>query len=262
MRIWISALVASCLYLHPQSAAGQVLRGTVTDRETGEPIPSTSVLVLNADSTLRTVSLTDDAGHFVIRPEAGDFLLRVERLGYASVSSEVLDLSRTDSLTFDVRLPPQPVALRGVGVVGGAEGRFDPSGFYERRDREWGYFLGPVDIEQRHPVSVGDLLTGIPGFAYNYEHGGLALRMTGRGRNCWPTVYVDGVRVVSGRILSRPGQETERDGVLLDGLVNTALVRAVEVYMSGIEAPASFLPSDPGGTCGVIVLWTYVGFGA
>lgn len=239
----------------------QVLQGTITDRVSGEPIPASMVLVLNPDSAVRAATVADGKGDFRMLPEAGPFLLRVERLGYRTVWSQPLELAASDSLGFEIRLAPQPVQLDSLAVVA-ERSRFDPSGFYSRQRWGWGRFLGPEEVERRRPIFVGDLLTHIPGFSLYNDMGGTRVAMTGRGRHCRPTVYLDRHLVSRGSSTSRSGRGPPT-GVILDELVNVRRIRAVEVYQTGVEAPPGFHPvtAGGGGDCGVIALWTYVGFG-
>ena len=249
------------------SASAQVLRGTIYDGVTGNPLLAASVLVLDADSTVVASARTDRAGEFVIRPAAGPFLLYVERYGYQRTLSKPLELSATDSLTFEIRLPPQPIDIAGLAVVAPPRNELDPSGFFQRQKLGWGTFIEPAEIERRQPTVIAELLQSVPGVRVVPTRGGRwIVRMEGGGRHCVPTVYVDRSIAASGSATPvgfTPGMRSSQAGVVIDDLVSTRQVRAVEVYQSGAEAPPGFHPrgGPGGGDCGVIVLWTYAGVG-
>lgn len=240
-------------------AESQLIRGTITDRVSGEPVASASVLVLNPDTTVRAATYSDTRGNFTIRPLPGRFFLFVERVGYLDVSSVSLPMERTDTLNFTIRLPPEAIPLDSLTVVAQRRRINDEGGFYRRQGRGMGRFLGPVDVDRRRPSQVSDLLQDIPGFTVTPTRGGNAVAMTGRGRNCLPTVYVDGSLAFRGAATSRVNAAANPLAVLvLDALVNVRQVRAVEVYRDRNAAPPGLHArmTASGGDCGVIALWT------
>jgi hypothetical protein len=268
VRGWLTCLGAACfttaLLLTAVPARAQRVRGTITDGLSGRPVVGATVQVLNPDSSLRSMATTEKDGTFTMAPAPGLFVLRVERLGFATVLSKPLEMSRTDTLNFEIHLPRAPIALESLDVVAKP---FDPSGFHERQRGEWGKFIGPEEVKRMHATSVADLLTTTPGFVYVPARGGPATRMENRGRYCTPTVYVDGLLATRGS--STPpafvGGRSPGAGVQLDELVAASQVRAVEVYQTGADAPPRFHAAGGGGgggDCGVIVLWTLVGFGS
>jgi hypothetical protein len=245
------------------SADAQYIHGRVTDAQSGQGIPSASVLVVNPDRSIRTGAITDRDGHFAFRTTPGTFQLRVQRVGYATTGSQPLELARTDTLSFAVSLPLRPTEIAPLTVS--AEGaQLDPSGFFARReDSSGGRFLGPYEVERRRPNTPADLLYDIPGFDVVSQMGGSRVLMTGRNRRCEPTVYVDGALAHRGTQTNRLQEPSNHDGVFLESLVNANAIRAMEAYQSGASAPVRFRPVGPigGGDCGVLVFWTRVGFG-
>lgn len=82
------------------------VRGTVTD-DNGAGVPEAVVSLFNkADSTMVGTGMTDALGKFLIKSGKGDFLLRVERIGYASKS---LEADGDESLT--ISLEPDATIL-------------------------------------------------------------------------------------------------------------------------------------------------------
>lgn len=264
---WLCSLLFQfCL---ASASAAQTVVGTVLDGETGDPIPSAAVMILNPDTTVRHVVLTNAEGRFSIRASAGEYLLRVDRMGYASVWSQRLPLQSSDRADFLIRLPPEPVELAEVGSYSdrgwdrAVLRRLDPHGFYERRSAGWGRFLTPQEIDRRKPTQIADLLSAMPGLrAYPGPRGSIiqgvsrAPRSTGVGRGssasfgCLPTIYVNGARL--------PPLGADMN---LEQFVMTRWIRGVEYYRDAISAPLRFQPApiNRATECGILVLWTYVG---
>lgn len=263
MRVVPASLTVAALLAAPAVVHAQYVHGRVLDAASGDGVSSATVLILNLDETIRTGAVTDRDGYFSFRTTPGDFRLRVERLGYAPTGSTELKLARTDTVSFEVRLPLQPHEVTALTVTTAGGRLLDPSGFFARRDRMSGRFLGPYEVERRRPVSPADLLVEIPGYRVTPTHGGRRVLMVGRNRHCVPTVYVDGSLAHRGTQSSHLTPRESDDGIFLESLVNANAIRAMEAYQSGTTAPARFRPVGPigGGDCGVLVFWTRVGFG-
>lgn len=246
------------LSFSPTTVAAQAIRGTILDRATQDPIPNASVLILNSDSSLRQVVLSDSQGHFALSSPVGGFLLRVERLGFASVWSQPLQLAATDTADFFIQLPPQPVELAGITALHaeesnhGARRQLDHYGFNTRKGAGWGRFLTANQIEERNATQVAELLTGLPGLmAYPGARGSIIQGMvravrSGSDPTCDPTVFLN-FRPIPLR--------------LIDQLAPPRLLRGIEYYRDAISAPIEFQPPrrDQKAQCPVIVLWTYLG---
>jgi hypothetical protein len=254
-----AAAYATAFLLIAAPAHAQLMRGTITDGLSGRPVLGAIVQVLDPDSSLRIMTTTGKDGSFSMAPAPGLFVLRVERLGFATTLSKPLEMTSTDTLNFEIHLPRAPIALESLQVVAKP---FDPSGFYERQRWGWGKFIGPEEVKKIHPTQVADVVNGTLGFFSYPAKGGWVTRMENRGRSCTPTVYLDGMRAARGD--SPPARGSRGGGIQLDLLVPASQIRAVEIYQDATEAPAAFHPDGGpgGGICGVIVLWTYVGFGS
>lgn len=263
MHLATASLLVGALLAVPAAARAQYVHGRVLDAGTGHGVPSATVLIVNLDESIRTGAVTDRDGYFSFRTTPGNFRLRVERVGYAPTGSTELTLARTDTVSFDVRLPLQPREVTALTVTTTGGRLLDPSGFFERRDRTSGRFFGPYDVERRRPVSPADLLVEIPGYRVIPTRGGSRVLMVGRDRHCVPTVYVDGTLAHRGTQSTHLTERSQEDGIFLESLVNANAIRAMEAYQSGATAPARFRPVGPigGGDCGVLVFWTRFGFG-
>lgn len=111
--------------------------------------------------------------------------------------------------------------------------------FNRRRELLFGFFMTEVDLEVRASTPLGLLMGGLPGTKvtgglrptdpYVIEH---------RGDTCWPTVWVDGRKMIS----------------VQDALasIRANQIEALEIYRGG-EAPAEF---NADGGCVTLILWT------
>lgn len=255
--LYLLALVA------PEANA-QLVRGRVTDGISGEPVAAASVTLVDRRATIRFSARTDRDGSFQMNATPGRYLLQVAAGSYRTVGSKELAASATDTLNFEVRLPPLPVGLDAVNVVSRRRAVSDPSGFYRRRRRETGHFIGPGEIAAIHPNRVPDLLHGIPGLRFHPSVGGELLWVEGHGRGCIPTIYLDGGLASRGTSTDRanPGYR-EGNGIILDEFINPSQLGAIEVYRDGTDSPVGFRPVGEigGGDCAVVVLWTTAGLG-
>ncbi|MDT0632277.1 carboxypeptidase-like regulatory domain-containing protein [Rubrivirga sp. S365] len=97
----------------PPRAQTAWVNGTVTDAETGAPLPGAHVFV---SGTLQG-DATDAGGRFVFRADApGSVQVTATMLGYGTASTTRL-IRPGDVVGLAFRLPPVPLALREVEVV-------------------------------------------------------------------------------------------------------------------------------------------------
>lgn len=101
----------------PAPAAGQTIVGRVLDGVNEAPVGGALVLLIDRQGAERARILADSAGRFVLEPpEAGQYYLSAERLGYQPTSSPLLALSRGGSAPVDLLMEPQPVGLEGFEI--------------------------------------------------------------------------------------------------------------------------------------------------
>jgi hypothetical protein len=135
-------------------------------------------------------------------------------------------------------------------------------------------FIGPEEIEFRHPNKITNMLSGLNGVSWrNTERGDLIAY--GFNGTCQMAVLVDGIRqcpnagckcdacgsngpsIASGSKPSafKPANAIDDDNaVIIDHVVDAASVTAIEVYTRGANMPVSLQVSD--NACGVIAIWT------
>jgi hypothetical protein len=189
----------------------------------------------------------------------------VRRLGYYPVVMEV-SLKPSQCTSLVVSLDPMPQILPRVSIENAVQHGLLRNGFYDRRMRSNGYFVGPDQIEARKPSRLSDLLADDPQVRFfPAASGGRYIRFA-RADNCSPLVYVDGVLVVNDRQVSRGKivrgtlHSIEASNDVLSqqdqGIdeISVRQVAAVEAYSSSTQAPPQF--SAAGAACGILLVWT------
>jgi len=264
MRV-ASALLASFLVGQPVFA--QALGGTVVDSASGKPVVGARVVVLDSAGKGLFTAVTGSDGKFSFHlPSAGEYRVRVSRIGYPSRITEPIDISRAVSTNVLVRLASTPISLDTVIVVAAPVERrpqfLVDAGFYRRQRMGFGHFLTRDEIDKRDPLILTDLLHGMSGVRVTCggqqgdrgprgpgPHCTVTMRaantMFFRGK-CNPSVVLDGV-------LLQPGG-TASGGLSLDDLVNPFNIEALEVYPGPEGVPVQY--SGYLSPCGSIIVWS------
>lgn len=251
------AVLLVALALTPLPAAAQVLEGTILEDGAGLPLPGTDVALLDGQGGLLVHATSDEGGAFALRaPGPGTYRLRIERLGYQTVTSDPFILRAGDRPSIDVHLVVQPVVMDPVQVEGEArDPRLARAGFYDRVAAGIGFFLTREEIEEAQADRLIDLFRSFRGgqvVSASSGAGQYDIVMRGstsmliRGGTCYPTVAVDGGIVRRGG----PGAEVGT----WDRVVHPDEVEAIEVYSGGAGLPA--FAAGNTSPCGAIVIWT------
>ncbi|HEY2852747.1 MAG TPA: SusC/RagA family TonB-linked outer membrane protein [Gemmatimonadaceae bacterium] len=171
-----------------------IVSGVVTDSATHTPLSEVTVQV---EGTTLATGTSVDGRYRIVGIPAGTVVLRVRRIGYASVTRRITIIDG-QSITADFALTASAVELGGVVVTGTA-------GETERIQQP--AVVGTIDaasVVRAAPISdVTQLLQGrIPGLVVSPSSGtaGTAARINLRGAasvslSNQPLVFIDGVRV-------------------------------------------------------------------
>ena len=260
----IGAVLAVSLAPPPPLLA-QVIRGTVMDERTGDPVRAAGLVVVDSTGAeIRTV-MADSTGRFFVPLRAsGRYMLVVEHLSYEEVLTPWLSIPGDSTLDVEIRLTPLPFMLDPVVASGERQRRrLERAGFYSRRALGAGRYFEADEIERLNPLLPSDLLRLVPGvriLPLALTNGSMVTfrsatrhRIGGEGSGgvfaCAPTLALNGMIVRNGGAVDQNNPPP-----ILDELVHAAEIAGLEVYPSGAGLPARF-----GGMfvpCGAILVWT------
>lgn len=258
-------------------AGAQRIRGRLTDLVSDAPLQAGLLTLRNADSLELATTISDQDGNWVFEfPGPGVYFIEATRFGYQTWVAGPLEVTAEDDLDSMFRLWPQPFELDPIEVsVQATRRHLQVEGFYDRQRADFGFFLGPEEIEKRSATRLTDLLRSLPGVnMVSLSTGSVGARFIqlrgsslSQGGLCRPRIFVDGLMYAKGD--SRPidrveGEETELDemlevvdqGLSLDDIGPTSDIAGIEIYRSGTQVPVQFGGSSVQTLCGVIVIWT------
>jgi len=239
--------------------------GVLTDAETGDLLSGAAVRTAQG----QTGAFTDLRGEFLLdKLVPGQHVLEFSMIGYAP-RADTIRVAAGRVTNVRVSLSVDPVALEPIEVsVERREVKLQEVGFYHRRVEGFGKYIDRQDIENRGPMEVTDLFSGMVGVEL-YSHpseGSLEKFVVLRtGRLAWPTreqdelergavehfkcfpaVYIDDL------LSHRGGGEPAR----LDSFLDPMAIAGIEVYASTAGLPPKY--QGTGARCGVILVWTRV----
>ena len=114
-RIVCLLFLLACMF---SLQAQGTLKGIVTDKKTGEPLPFVNVLILK-DSVLVHGGTTDFDGVFTIKPldTAGTYVIDVYYVGYNRYRREGVRVKPTGFTLLEIQLDPSPTNLEEIEIV-------------------------------------------------------------------------------------------------------------------------------------------------
>jgi len=178
---------------------------------------------------------------------AGTFSILAVGLGYRSTPTGSLVVGEEGTTYIEIFLHPKPLQLDPLVVTAERiRTELQRQGFFERKEKGYGYFLSPEDIRMRPPINELELVRRAPFVYLNPQHLGSDSRIEMRvsGRVCTPILFVDGIERT---------WWPDRAGVIQDW-VNFADIVALEVFRGYWEIPQEWAIID--NTCGLIMIWT------
>jgi hypothetical protein len=204
-----------------QSPSGGILRGIVTDRIAGSPLPGAHVLVRGTTLGAATAA---DGSYVIARVPAGTYVLEFRSVGYErSVTTDVV--VRPDRATrTDVALAPLPIEGEEVTTTAGY--------FPSRAVDELSSASFSFEEVRRSPGSAGDvsrIMTALPSVArVNDQRNSLAVRGGSPFENAF---YIDDIPVPN---INHFATQGATGGAL--GMLNVDLLDNVTLNAGGFGA--------------------------
>jgi hypothetical protein len=116
---WFATLAAasSLLLLLPLDLDAQTIRGRVTESGTGAAVPGALLLLHSPDGEEVASAVSGEGGAWVLRaPAPGEWLVRVERIGFAAATEGPFRLASGADLTVPVEVSSAPLELPALTV--------------------------------------------------------------------------------------------------------------------------------------------------
>jgi hypothetical protein len=226
-------------------AAAQTITGRVVDATTNARVRAAEVMIVQIDSSAKT--LTDTAGAFRFRAIPGMWTLRVHALGYEDVFTQPLIVGEKEHLSIIVLVSTQPIEIAPLTVIARSNRALTRlEEFHDRMKKNaFGYFLDQKAIERMPAFDVSDLLRRVPGAWVERN------RVMMRG--CEDANYlIDGMPVYA------IGEETATEAV--NAMLSTSDIAGIEVYRGDASIPPQLAvqirAGTKEGTCGLVAIWT------
>ena len=187
--------------------------------------------------------------------------IRVTRIGYAPFFGKI-DIPDS-SATATIALKSLSQQLGEVRVTG-QKSPLSPfvQGFYDRWEmRQKGLvtatFIGPEELEFRHPSRISHMLNGLHGVRLVQLNPGDLVAVSSTVQGCGMAIVIDGKQQYP-ELYPNTGPGTKHPqpiyAVILDKILAAGDVMGVEVYARGGNMPISLQVNDT--MCGVIAFWT------
>lgn len=225
--------------------AAQAVAGQVVDALTGDGVGQASVHAVGSDGATRPPVVTDSTGHFLLPLDPGSYHFRVEHLGYRPLETGEVELGRGEVVTVEIRLGPLPLEMEPLVVRARGRDGMGNATFYQRMERQravgQGRFITREEIERDRVMNLNDLLVRQPGLRLVRVRASDVIVMTGRGRNCLPALYFDGMPV------SQDVSEVD-----LSNWFQPDMIEGIEIYTSALATPAELRSNG----CGAIAIWS------
>ena len=253
LRVLCAVGILSLLVSLPGQITAQAVLGELLDEESGRPVATAQVVLVDSLGNVVGRALSDSAGRFFIAVDLGTYSLVVNRLSYEPQHVADVEITNRSILGLRIRLSPDTVQLPGL-VVQGARGvsSLRTNGFYDRQKRGFGHFMELERIQRLQALKPTELVRRMPGVVVldGEVRSRRAVFRPGGMMNCLLQVVVDG----------------SYRGVNLDDVLIVDEIEGIEVYNGLSNVPArwqglagqGYLGSRGGtaSTCGVIVVWT------
>lgn len=115
-KLFLAAVLGG-IYAAAIPLSAQVVRGTVVESGSSRGLAGALMVLTGESGEQRVRALSDAAGSFRISaPGAGRYKLRVERVGFQSVTTPVFELREGETVERTISAAPRALALEGITV--------------------------------------------------------------------------------------------------------------------------------------------------
>ena len=236
-----ASLLTTCL----NTAAAQTITGRVVDATTNARVRAAEVMIVQIDSSAKTI--TDTTGAFRFRAIPGMWTLRVQALGYEDLVTQPLIVKEKEHLSIIVLVSTQPIEIAPLTVIARSNRALTRLEEFHNRMKKnaFGYFLDQKAIERMPSFHVSDLLRRVPGAWVERN------RVMMRG--CEDAHYlIDGMPVYA------IGEETNTEAV--NAMISPTDIAGIEVYRGDASIPPELAvqirAGNTTGSCGLVAIWT------
>lgn len=261
MRVSFACAVAAAVLLHGRIEAQRV-QGEVSAEDDGRPLGGAHIAVLTAADSVIASSVSAANGRFGIDlPEPGHYRLRVQSIGYTSLTTDPLHVAARTVITLELRLRADAIALAPLRVV--AE-RVEPPFMHDVRFRHRtgiGTLITREQLDERFGSNLEDVLrdtgvkiTYVPIKENSQRSVPLVSGRQNSARECFMSVFVNGRREFPLLSLGDdPDREESLERLWEVFHFKPQDVEAVEIFRGAGQVPAEF--SDITSECGVVAFW-------
>ncbi len=161
------------------SALGAVIRGTVTDRESGEPLIGATI------QSGKAVTVTDIDGIFTLNLNSGRHDLTIKYVGYADTTLTAINLRR-DTLHVAVAMRPDIQALGDITVVANVRRNTETSQIQEQKNSSVVQSgVSAQQVEKTQDKDASEVIRRIPGISIIDDKFVMVRGLSQRYNNVW-----------------------------------------------------------------------------
>src|SRR5688572_16078973 len=135
---WALLLVGELALGSPLAA--QTLRGRVIEAGGSEGLGGVSLQLVGADGAVAATGISGDDGSFTLRAPAGEYVVRLDRLGYAAAAPVPVALIQgvAAEVTLEMTVAAIPLDTLSVRTDAPRVPYLDAAGFYDRQTLGYG----------------------------------------------------------------------------------------------------------------------------
>ncbi|HSJ15126.1 MAG TPA: carboxypeptidase-like regulatory domain-containing protein [Longimicrobiales bacterium] len=228
----------------PVVVRGQVIEGHVLDEATRSPLSDVRVAALDSAGQEHASAGTDSVGGFELPVARGRYSLRLERIGYQTLTTEPLQVGRRETVTLELRLGATAIPLEPLVVMARVRAAIGSAAFYRRmatyEPLGAGRFYTRAWIDSVSSANVHMLLARDPAVRIVRGRFHDVVIFDTRGTRCLPALFINGV-------LIRNNADTD-----LSTWFHPDDIEGIEIYPSNAFTPGELNVMG----CGSLAIWT------